>query len=161
MEQALCTLPGHLSLPPFMHVFTFLILCCDVRYDFHVKTMFGSFLLLFACWEFMFFFMLFVFNYVYWCPTRFPFEMTFVSFYSNTTGVTSGSWTVNPSGAPEFTPGFNRVRVVRSLGFCVVFSGSLFIPLFIHCVVCLSSIYGFWLPRCYLQTLFIYTFTQL
>ena len=31
--------------------------------------------------------MLFVFIYVYWCPTRFQYQMMFVSFYSNTTGV--------------------------------------------------------------------------
>jgi hypothetical protein len=29
----------------------------------------------------------------------------FVLFNSNTTGVTSGAGTVNPSGAPEFTSG--------------------------------------------------------
>ena len=25
-----------------LHIFTFLVLCCDIRYDFHIKTMFGS-----------------------------------------------------------------------------------------------------------------------
>ena len=83
--------------------------------------------------------MLFVFNYAYWCPTRLPFEMTFVSFYSNTTGATSGSGTANPSRAPEFTPGFNRVRVVRSLVFCIVFLGLLF---FLFCPFCFLSFYN-------------------
>jgi len=29
--------------------------------------------------------MLFVFIYLYWCPTRFPYQMMFVSLNSNTT----------------------------------------------------------------------------
>jgi len=32
--------------------------------------------------------------------------MMYVSFNCNTTGVTCGSVTANPSGKPEFTPGF-------------------------------------------------------
>ena len=51
--------------------------------------------------------------------------MVFMSFNSNTTGVTSGTGTDNPSGAPELTPGFSGVRIARSLGFCVVFCRSL------------------------------------
>ena len=51
-------------------------------------------------------FMLFVFIYVYWCPTRFIYQMLFVSFNSNTTVVTRGAGTADPSGAPEFTPSF-------------------------------------------------------
>ena len=71
----------------------------------------------------------------------------------NTTGVTSGAGTTNPSGAPEFTPVFSGVRVTRSLvlygcfvdrclSFCTFSFG--------HCVVCSSSIYGFSLPLWYL-----------
>jgi len=37
--------------------------------------------------------MVFVFIYVCWCPTRFPCQMMFMSFTSNTTGVTSGART--------------------------------------------------------------------
>ena len=48
------------------------------------------------------FFMLYVFIYVYWCLTRFTYHMTFLSFNSNTAGVTSGAGTVGPSGAAEF-----------------------------------------------------------
>ena len=54
---------------------------------------------------YLYLFMLFVFIYVYWCPTWFQYHMMFVSLNSNT-GLTCGRWTVNPSGAPEFTPGF-------------------------------------------------------
>ena len=56
---------------------------------------------------------------------------------------------------PEFIPSFSDVHVAWSLAFyvclvdrclsCCTFS-------FGHCVVC-PSIYGFWLPLCYLQTL--------
>ena len=36
-------------------------------------------------------------------------------------GVTNGAATVNPSGAPEFTPVFGGLCVAKSLDFCVVF----------------------------------------
>ena len=51
-------------------------------------------------------FMLYVFIYVNWCTTRFPYYIMFVSFNSNTTGVTCGAGFANPSGAHEFTPRF-------------------------------------------------------
>ena len=44
---------------------------------------------------------------------------------------------------------FSGVRVTQSLVLCVVFSKSLFVFLFFFC----SSIYGFWSPLWYLQTL--------
>jgi hypothetical protein len=51
---------------------------------------------------------------------------------------------------------FSGVRVTRSLDLCVCFvdrclSSCTFS--FVHCVVCSSSIYGFWLPLWYLQAL--------
>ena len=52
--------------------------------------------------------------------------------------------------------GFSGVRVTRSLVLCVCFvDRCLFFYTFSfgHCVVCSSSIYGFWLPFLYLQTL--------
>ena len=61
-----------------------------------------------------------------------------------------------PSGAPEFTPVFSGVRVTRSLVLYVCFVDhclSLCTFSFGHCVVCSSSIYGFWFPLWYLQTL--------
>ena len=45
---------------------------------------------------------IFVFIYVYWCPTRFLYQMMFVSFNGNTTGDTRGAGTANPSGSPVF-----------------------------------------------------------
>ena len=38
----------------------------------------------------------------------------------------SGAGTTYPSGEPEFTHGFSRVRVTRCLVFCVMFCRSLF-----------------------------------
>jgi hypothetical protein len=65
-----------------------------------------------------------------WCQTRcFPCQMMFVSFNSNTTGVTSGAGTANISGALEFIPGFSGVRVAWSLVFCVEFWIWLFVLL--------------------------------
>ena len=54
---------------------------------------------------------------------------------------------------------FSGVRVTRSLVFCVCFVDhclSFCTFSFEHCVVCSSSIYGFWLPLWYLQTLLIH-----
>ena len=102
-----------------------------VLYDFHIKTMYGLVCLIF---------MLCVFIYVYWCSTRFPYQMMFVSFNSNTPGATSGTGTTYPSGAPELTPGFIwGVCVAQSVVFCVVlFFRSLlsFCPFYFgHCLL--------------------------
>ena len=53
-----------------------------------------------------FLFKLSVFSYVYWCPTRFPYQLMFMSLNSNMRGVTCGAGTANPFGELEFTPGF-------------------------------------------------------
>jgi hypothetical protein len=71
----------------------------------------------------------------------------------NTTGATSGAGTAYPSGASEFTPCFSGVRVAQSLVLCVCFverSLSFCTFSFGHCVICSSSIYGFWVPLWYL-----------
>jgi hypothetical protein len=55
-------------------------------------------------------------------------------------------------------PVFSGVRVTRSLTLyiCFVFRCLSICPLsFGHCVFCSSSIYGFWLPLWYLQTLVV------
>ena len=50
-------------------------------------------------------FMLFLFIYLYWCPTRFQCQMMFLSYYRKTRNVTSITKTsyTTPPGAPEFT----------------------------------------------------------
>ena len=56
---------------------------------------------------------------------------------------------------------FSGVRVSRSLVLYVCFVDrclSLFTFSFVHCVVCSSSIYRFWLPFWYLQTLAFYLY---
>ena len=70
--------------------------------------------------------------------------------------ITCGEGTAYSSGAPEFTPVFSGVRVTLSIVSCVYFVDrclSICPFPFVHCVVCPSSIYGFRLPLCYLQTL--------
>ena len=73
-------------------------------------------------------------------------EMYKKKTFVNTTGVTSGSRTAYPSGAPEFTPCFSEVRVNRSLVVRVCFVNRC-LPFctfsFGHFVVCSSSIHGF------------------
>ena len=97
-----------------LHVFKFLVPCCDVRYDFRVKTMLGSSLFPFVLSRVHVLFMLSVFIYVYWWPTQFPCQKIFVSFNSTTT-TEQQLLTL-----PEFAPGFSEVRVAQSFGFCVV-----------------------------------------
>ena len=63
----------------------------------------------------LFMLVFFIFSYVYWCPSRCPCQMMFVSCNSNMTGAISGAGNVYTFGAPEFTPGFSAIRVTRSL----------------------------------------------
>ena len=74
--------------------------------------MFGSSLHRFVLLEVHILLMLFVFIYVYWCSTRFPCQMMFVSINNNMTVVTSGAGTNNTSGALDF----------KWCSFCSVFS---------------------------------------
>jgi hypothetical protein len=69
----------------------------------------------------MFHIMVFVLIYIYWCPTRYPYQVIIASFNRNTTGVTSGEKSSNPSGAPDSTPGFSGVRATRSLVLYICF----------------------------------------
>ena len=105
-----------------LHVFKLLVPCCDVRCDCRVKTMFGSPSLPYDLAGVHVLSMLYVSIYIYWFLTRFQCQMMFASFKTNTTGVTRGSGTVNPSGAAEFSG-------IRSLVFCVVFCRELFVLL--------------------------------
>jgi hypothetical protein len=64
------------------------------------------------------------------------------------------------SGIP---PVFSVVRVTQSLALCVCFVDCClsFCTFSLgHCVVCSSSIYGFWLPLWYLQTLLMIHFME-
>ena len=65
--------------------------------------------------------MLFVFIYVYRCPTRFPYQMLCLSFNSNLTDVTCRTETANPSRAPNSPTVFSGIHVAWSLIFWVMF----------------------------------------
>ena len=74
----------------------------------------------------------------------------------NTTDVTSGAGTDNRSGAHEFTPSFQWGSCYSIFSFIYMLRDrclSICTFSFGHCVVCPSSIYGFWLPPWYLQTI--------
>ena len=53
-----------------VYVFTFWVRCCDVRYDYRIKTMFGSSLSPAVCRRAHALFILLVFVCVKWCPTH-------------------------------------------------------------------------------------------
>jgi hypothetical protein len=56
------------------------------------------------------------------CRKHFSVLSSFMTYHRvNTTGVTSGAATANPSGEPEFTPVFSSVHVTRLLVLCVCF----------------------------------------
>ena len=90
----------------------FLAMCGDERCDFRVKQKQWSIPLDSHLFNRGLVFYLVICIYVYLCPTRFPYQMMFVSLNSNTTGVTCGAGTANLSGAPEITPVFSAIRVV-------------------------------------------------
>ena len=62
--------------------------------------------------------------------------MMFVSLNNNTTDVTSGAETDNPSKATELIPVIRGVHVFQFLDFCVAFCRSLFV-LFVWPLYCL------------------------
>ena len=86
-------------------------------------------------------FFIFVFSYAYRCSTRFPYQKMFVSFKSNTTGVTSWAGT-----AIRSLPVINGFRVAWCLVsvWCFITQCSSFSS-FRHYIVHPSSIYYFWL----------------
>jgi hypothetical protein len=92
--------------------------------------------------------MLFVFIYLYWCPTRFLYQMMFVLFNSNTPGATYEHLAL--SSPPIFSP----IRVVQCQVFCVMFSISFCSFSIGYCITYTSMIYGIWLSLWYLQTFF-------
>jgi hypothetical protein len=80
---------------------------------------------------------------VYWCQTRFPYQMLFVSLESNTAEVTCGAGTASyPSGVPEFTPVFSGVLVARSLVFCLMLCRSYSLVIVLSVLRFLASDYS-------------------
>ena len=107
-------------------------------YGFRVKTIFCVSLILLVLSGVHILRMLFGFIYAYWCPARFPYQMMFVSFNSNTMGVISGAGIAYSPRAPVFP----LVMFVLIFSFCVVFCRSVFAiyPFFLRTKnVCCSS----------------------
>ena len=118
-KQKLLALPEHLSsLPDFMIFLSIYMssrvqLCCEVHYDFHVISMFGSSMLLFVLQGFMFYlYQLYLFTFT--GPTRFISDDICV-----TTGAASGTETAYPEhrSPPRLFAGF---VVAQSLVVCRV-----------------------------------------
>jgi hypothetical protein len=150
VEQKLLTLPEHLSSHPVLggihlvhivqlHVFTFLIQFCGVRYDFvqeRHSVHLSSYLF---CMEFMFYFRYLYFLtgvhhdfYITWCS-----EMRRVSIVEQEL-LTLPEHQSSP-------PVFCGVLVARSFVFCLVLYREVFglLSFFGHCIVC-PTICGFW-----------------
>ena len=72
-----------------------------------------------------------------------------VGYKSNSTVVTCGAGTANPSGAPVFTSVFSGVRVARSFVLCVIFCRLLFFLLAIAFSVLLTFLISFHWGLCY------------
>jgi len=82
-------------------------------------------------------FVIFVFIYVYWCSTRFPYQMMFASFNCNTRLVSLVEQELPI--LPEH-PVFSAVRVAQSLAFYAVFCISLFVLLSFFLLVIVLSV---------------------
>jgi hypothetical protein len=75
--------------------------------------------------------MLFLLIYLYWCPTRFQYQMMFLLYYRKTktvTSITDISYSP-PPGAPEFTPCSLYSSYCSIFVFCAVFYISQFVLL--------------------------------
>jgi len=84
----------------------------------------------------------FVFIYVYWCPTRLPYQMMLVS--CRVVRVACGAGTVDLSGAHELIPSFYWDSCCPIFSFlCNVLLIVICTLSFGHCVVCSPAIYGF------------------
>jgi hypothetical protein len=103
-----------------LSIYMFLVQCCDVRNDFRVKRCLICLNSHLSCRDSCFIYAICIF-YVYWCPTRFPYQIMFVSLNSNTTDVTYGAELLTLLEHLSSSPVFGPVHVARSLVFCVVF----------------------------------------
>jgi len=105
-------------------LFTSGCMCCDIGNDLHVQTKFRS-SLLHLCFIGRCYVLFNLFVYIYWCQTRFPYQMMFVMF----------------------------VMLVVSCYSCVVciWQTIVCLSLFFYCIS-YSWIYSFWFPLWYLQS---------
>jgi hypothetical protein len=111
-----------------MYVFTYLNSCCYIvcplQFQLKNDVRFVLIPICLAIKGFMFYLCyLYVFAYT-GVPTRFPCQIMFLSSNSNTTDVTCGAGTANPTGAHECTPVFRGIPVAQSFIFCTMFCRS-------------------------------------
>jgi len=88
------------------------------------------------------------------CRKHFPVLSSFTTYYRvcnqiNTTGATSGAGNAHPSGAPEFTPGFQWGSCYSIFSFICMFCRSLFVLLyFFLLVIVLSALLRYTVSDC-------------
>ena len=95
-------------------------------------------------------------DFIVYREKRFTWQIKPYNCHKKPVNITGGAEAVFTSGEPGFTPVFSWVHVTRSLVLYVCFVDrclSFCAFSFGHCVFCLSSVYRFWLPLWYLQTL--------
>ena len=134
-QTGTATLPEHLSSSPVflvrsmffiflvfvlpICVFTVLVPCCDVRYDFHIKTMFSSSLPPVVFVGGLMSYCVFVYVCEFWCPT-------YIDYMGIMVGVSLEAVAVYPSRAPWFTSCFGVVVLLMILVFYFWFFVCLF-----------------------------------
>jgi len=89
----------------------------------------------FVLYWFMFY-SLFIFIYLNWCPTQFSYQMMFLSYKSNTTGVASETGSTYAFVASKFTSFCRLIRLAQYIVICVVFCR--YKSLFIFCPFLMS-----------------------
>lgn len=122
-------------------VFGFFVPCCDVRYDLNEKDIWFVFTpicyvagtcFIYAC----------LYLFLYWCLTRRPCQMMFMSLGCTTTGVTYGTEAEYPSEIPEYIPGCSIfIFFIGSVLYMFVCRLTFFVWLLCCCP---SSINRFW-----------------
>ena len=108
--------------------------------------------------------MLFVFLYVYWCPTRFTYQLVIMSFNSNTTGVTCGAGTASFPEHTSSTLISSCVRVAQTSVFCLLSCQQLFCPLDLSSLAIVLSVLRFtvsWYRQSFLRNISPIMFTIL
>ena len=109
-----------------LHVFMILFPLSGVRSGIRVKPMISSYLFPFILQTFHVLFEIFIFINAYWCPTRFPHQMMFGRFNTDTLSATSGGRTGYTSRSSGFSHSFRVVHAAQSFDFRVILWGSLF-----------------------------------
>jgi len=84
--------------------------------------------------------LVFIYVHVYWCPTRFPYQMIHVFVSFNTADSHGEQELLTLLEHLSSSPVFRGVHVAGFLVFCVMFCRSLFVLFLLAIVFCLSFI---------------------